>query len=67
MTRNGPKYQVGDSYYMKAPVGTLQPNEAVEIVCVHDKKKKRTFVDVQDINGKIFEKVSVKKLRKRPR
>lgn len=64
--RKGGKYKVGDCWFMKGAFKNLKGNEKVEIVKVY-KKRRRTFVDVQDINGTIVTGVSSIMLRKRPR
>lgn len=64
--KRGPKYKVGDRYYMRKSYKGLAPNAEVVIVRV-DKKGRHTWVDVQDVNGTITEKVPVIKLRKRAR
>ena len=66
MRRSGPKYQVGDHYFMRVSFKSLAPNDEVVVTDV-TKKRKDTYFEVRDINGNIVTDVYYKDVRKRPR
>lgn len=66
MRRTGPKYQVGDHYFMKVSFKSLAPNDEVVVTKV-DKKRKHTYFEVTNIKGQTVTDVSYKDVRKRPR
>lgn len=60
------KYNCGDTMYTKKRIGLIPENAKVELNKVK-KNGRKTYVEIEDINGNIVENVSVKKLRKKRR
>ena len=58
------EYNIGETYLLNRDYSTLVENEEVEIVDRH-KKGRKAALDVKNSEGKVFERVSFRYLKKK--